>query len=166
MRKAFIFILLIIQQLAIGQAATLLESTVVDYRPVYFDRESNRYYGCGISIHCQGLPLIIQSFSYSKDDKLFNLKGYISPITDKFDTIGTNVYRIFLAVPTEGTLVHIRPLVVVNDTIQTLSKSCQANLKTGYFDISFTVLGKERLYIEGTSRERLMEFDLARSSLR
>ncbi|HEX2629591.1 MAG TPA: hypothetical protein VHM26_11275 [Chitinophagaceae bacterium] len=132
-----------------------------NYRPLYFDNANKKYFGCGMNLDCMGLEVAFKSVALQRAQKKLELSGYINPVTvGDGDTIGTNIFKIFIARPGKRKLKHIRVLADFENTIKNKSEGTTIDLNKKSFITKFKFSRKDCLYIESTSLFRLKEYDI------
>lgn len=128
---------------------------------LYWDNNSNSYFGCGLNLDCIPLPVIFKKVTFNPKQKELQIEGYVNPrINDNNDTIGLNIYNIFTAVPKNQKLKKIHTLLRVGIGLKDMDDSCSVNLKTGYFFLKFSFSEKTRLYIESGELYNMNEYDI------
>jgi hypothetical protein len=128
---------------------------------LYFDNLNKKYFGCGMNIDCMGLPVVFTNIYLTKLNNELTISGYVNPMTtSRGDTIGTNVFKIFVAQPYKGKLKKIRTLIDVNNQIMEKSSNSSVNIRLFKFQSSFRFKKKDCLYIESTGLYRLKEYKI------
>lgn len=143
----------------IGQKS--FDSLLTNKINLYFDNKGKRYFGCGMNLDCMGLPVVFNKIVLNKAKKELKLSGYVNPMSqNNGDTLGTNIFKIFIAKPVRGELTNIRLLADVQDTVIGKSKSTNINLKLLNFTTVFKFGKYDCLYIESDELFRLKEYNI------
>lgn len=128
---------------------------------LYFDNKNKRYYGCGMSIDCIGLPVVFTNIILDKNKKQITLSGYVNPITtNNGDTIGANIFKLFIAKKVDGKLKKIRLLADVLNIVLKKDKCTEVDEKKLSFSTNFKFSENDFLYIESTELFRLKEYNI------
>ena len=155
-----IFLLLVVnifsQKLSENDFSKLLRNK----SDLYFDKANGKYFGCGMNLDCMGLPILFKSVELDRMARKLVLTGFVNPITQDSDTIGTNIFRIFIAKPVKGKLKRIRILAEVVDTIKAVAPNTTVDIKALSFKTSFQFSKHDCLYIESNEMFRLKEYDI------
>lgn len=126
---------------------------------LYFDNAKKKYFGCGMSLDCMGLEVVFKTVLFDKANKRLRISGYVNPMTqNNGDTIGANIFKIFIATPVKGELRNIRILADIEDTIKSKNEATTVNLKEFSFATDFRFLKGDCLYVESGEMFRLKEY--------
>lgn len=127
---------------------------------LYWDNNSSSYYGCGLNLDCIPLEVIFKKVTLNRKQKELQIEGYVNPLIKESDTVGLNIYNIFIAVPQNRKLKKIYTLLRVSSDLKSLDNSCSVNLSTGHFSLRFSFSKKTRLYIESGELYNMNEYDI------
>jgi len=127
---------------------------------LYWDNNSNSYFGCGLNLDCIPLPVIFKKVTFNGKQKELQIEGYVNPRINESDTIGLNIYNIFTASPKNRGLKKIHTLLRVGIGLKNIDNNCSVNLSTGYFRLKFSFSKKTRLYIESGELYNMNEYNI------
>jgi hypothetical protein len=128
---------------------------------IYFDDANGKYFGCGLSLDCMGLPVFFYEIRFDKANRRLKISGFVNPNIQGTDTLGTNIFRIFIAKPVKGKLRNIRSLVEVEDTVKTRSEKTTVNIKQLSFKTDFYFSKGDCLYIESGELFKMKEYNIS-----
>lgn len=139
------------------------DSLLTNHVSLYFDNKNKRYFGCGMNLDCMGLPVVFTKISIDSLTKQLRLSGYVNPmLQNNGDTLGTNIFKLFIARPAKGRLKYIRLLAEVHNTVIQKSADTDINLKTLNFKTDFKFSKHDCLYIESVELFRLKEYNIGK----
>jgi hypothetical protein len=145
------------QEISEEQFGTLLSQTT----PGYFDNKNKRHFGCGLNLDCSSFQIFFTEIVLNKQQRRLFISGYVDPLTRaNGDTIGTNVFKVFLAKPKKLALKKITTLLDVQDSLLYSDQLAKLNAKKMSFKITVPMGKKRRLYFETTSLRRFKEYQI------
>lgn len=132
------------------------------YTPVAYVDANHKYYGCQLNIDCLNLDILFRNTSVNKAAHSISFDAYINANYGPpgLDTIGSNFFQIFTAVPHRERLRNKHLIASVrNDSVKT-APGVIVWVKAGHVFAKLHYKRKERLYILSGSRYKLVEYDL------
>jgi len=138
------------------------ESLLTADNKVYFDKNTNRFFGCGINLTCFELPVLFKSIVIDRKNKNLTISGIVNPDFKEGDTIGTNDFNIFLARPRKKNLRNIRVLIKVDGDVKFTDSNSSIDDKKYNFSISFRYTKNDFLYIESGQLYKLKEYQIGK----
>ena len=126
---------------------------------LYFDNANKKYFGCGMNLDCMEIQMFFKTVYFNKGDKKLRISGYVNPTTTNTgDTIGANIFKIFIARPVKGKLKNVRMLAEVEDTVKSKIVTTTINSNEFSFTTDFKFSKGDCLYIESGELFRLKEY--------